>query len=221
MAPPAKRRKTLAVEEIKFDPSAREDYLTGFHKRKLQRQKHAQEEASKRDREERVRDRRQLREQRKEDLEKHVAEVNALLRKAAGDSSGEDSQIEGDDGERREEWTGIEEPPEINREDEYVDEDRYTTVTVETMDVSRESLQKAGEEERGGGVCGLADSVAKPSAVNGRTTKKRIWTKDKPADAKQKPKKKKFRYESKAERKVTRQKQKSRGSAAAKTRRGA
>ncbi|TKA60100.1 hypothetical protein B0A49_08100 [Cryomyces minteri] len=221
MAPPAKRRKTFAVEEIKFDPSAREDYLTGFHKRKLQRQKHAQEEASKRDREERVRDRRQLREQRKEDLEKHVAEVNALLRKAAGDSSGEDSQTEGDDVEGCEEWTGIEEPPEINREDEYVDEDRYTTVTVETMDVSRESLQKPEEEERGGEIPGVADGVAKPSAVNGRTTKKRIWTKDKPADAKQKPKKKKFRYESKAERKTTRQKQKSKGSAAAKIRRGA
>ena len=51
--PPTKKRKlTSAIEEIAFDPSAREDYLTGFHKRKLQRIKHAKEEAAKREREE-------------------------------------------------------------------------------------------------------------------------------------------------------------------------
>lgn len=55
MAPPPKRRKkTPAIEEISFDFSAREDYLTGFHKRKLQRIKHAQEEAAKKEREERI-----------------------------------------------------------------------------------------------------------------------------------------------------------------------
>ena len=53
--PPPKRRKlTSAIEEIAFDPSAREDYLTGFHKRKLQRVKHAKEEAAKREREEQL-----------------------------------------------------------------------------------------------------------------------------------------------------------------------
>lgn len=52
--PPAKRRKHASIEEITFDSSAREDYLTGFHKRKLQRIKHAQEEAAKKEREERV-----------------------------------------------------------------------------------------------------------------------------------------------------------------------
>ena len=54
-APPAKRKKsTTATEEINFDFAAREDYLTGFHKRKLQRIKHAQEEAAKQEREERL-----------------------------------------------------------------------------------------------------------------------------------------------------------------------
>ena len=53
--PPTKKRKlTSAIEEIAFDPSAREDYLTGFHKRKLQRIKHAKEEAAKREREEQL-----------------------------------------------------------------------------------------------------------------------------------------------------------------------
>lgn len=50
-----KRQKTVpTVEEITFDISAREDYLTGFHKRKLQRIKHAKEEASKKEREEKI-----------------------------------------------------------------------------------------------------------------------------------------------------------------------
>ena len=55
IVPPRKKRKSpSAIEEIAFDLSAREDYLTGFHKRKLQRIKHAKEEAAKKDREEKV-----------------------------------------------------------------------------------------------------------------------------------------------------------------------
>lgn len=55
MAPPLKRRKLAGppVEEILFDNDARQDYLTGFHKRKLQRVKHAQEIAEKKAKEER------------------------------------------------------------------------------------------------------------------------------------------------------------------------
>ncbi len=42
------------MEEITFDPAARHEFLTGFHKRKLQRAKHAQEAAEKRARAERI-----------------------------------------------------------------------------------------------------------------------------------------------------------------------
>lgn len=55
LAPVRKRRKgEPAIEEITFDINAREDYLTGFHKRKLQRAKHAKEEALKKERQEKV-----------------------------------------------------------------------------------------------------------------------------------------------------------------------
>ena len=47
MSRPAKKRKTT-VEEVKFDEQAREDYLTGFHKRKVERTKRAKEAAAKR-----------------------------------------------------------------------------------------------------------------------------------------------------------------------------
>lgn len=55
-----KRKATHAVEEVTFDNSARQEYLTGFHKRKVQRQKHAQEEAAKRAREEKIEFRKQV-----------------------------------------------------------------------------------------------------------------------------------------------------------------
>ena len=61
--PPPKKRKLFtapAPETISFDPAAREEYLTGFHKRKLARIKHAQEENSKREKEEKLRLRREV-----------------------------------------------------------------------------------------------------------------------------------------------------------------
>jgi ribosomal RNA-processing protein 17 len=63
MKPPVKRRKlnTIAVEEVKFDDSARADYLTGFHKRKVARIKHAQEQAAKKEKEEKRAEREEVR----------------------------------------------------------------------------------------------------------------------------------------------------------------
>ena len=62
MPPPTKRRKTepTAVEEITFDLSARQEYLTGFHKRKLQRAKHAKENAGRRERAEKLEERKEV-----------------------------------------------------------------------------------------------------------------------------------------------------------------
>jgi ribosomal RNA-processing protein 17 len=63
MPPASKKRKTAstAPAEITFDFAAREEYLTGFHKRKLARIKHAQEENAKKEKEERLRMRAEVR----------------------------------------------------------------------------------------------------------------------------------------------------------------
>lgn len=62
MGPQAKRRKVAsAIEEINFDPSARHEFLTGFHKRKQQRIKQAQEYAEKKAREEKREERKKVR----------------------------------------------------------------------------------------------------------------------------------------------------------------
>jgi ribosomal RNA-processing protein 17 len=60
-APPAKRRKTTTqVDELKFDPEARNEWLTGFRKRKQQRIKHAQEQSAKIEKEEKVKARKEV-----------------------------------------------------------------------------------------------------------------------------------------------------------------
>ena len=58
--PPKKRKAQHSIEEIKFDNDARADYLTGFHKRKLQRIKNAQEQAAQRARQEKIEFRKQV-----------------------------------------------------------------------------------------------------------------------------------------------------------------
>ena len=49
------------MAEISFDNDARQEYLTGFHKRKQQRIKHAQEEAAKKAHQEKLDTRKQVR----------------------------------------------------------------------------------------------------------------------------------------------------------------
>jgi hypothetical protein len=61
LVPPPKKRKTAhTIEEITFDKDARAEYLTGFHKRKQARIKHAQEVAEQRARQERIEMRKQV-----------------------------------------------------------------------------------------------------------------------------------------------------------------
>jgi hypothetical protein len=60
--PPNKKRKikTVHEEKIDFNPAAREEWLTGFHKRKLERRKHAENENLKKEKEEKLRFRKEV-----------------------------------------------------------------------------------------------------------------------------------------------------------------
>lgn len=96
----------------------------------------------------------------------------------------------------------------VDHEEEYIDEDKFTTVTVEGIEISKEGITRTADGD---------DSDDGTEEAKGRITKeeekvKKVWPK--------KPRKKKFTYETKAERKMTRQKQKSGGRAAADARRG-
>ncbi|KAI9742672.1 MAG: hypothetical protein M1818_003813 [Claussenomyces sp. TS43310] len=211
--PPKKRRTTSATEEISFDFDARADYLTGFHKRKIHRAKQAQEEAAKKAREERIESRRQLREARRQDLEAHVEAVNALL--ADANIPGYEATEESDEA-TDEVWNGIEDDTTakpIDHEEEYIDDDRYTTVTVEAVDVSKDGLhtRRDGAEED------EEESIARRNEAEGAAQAsadptKKAWPK--------KSRKKTFRYESKTERKLSRGKQRAGNKIRANARRG-
>lgn len=145
-----------------------------------------------------------MREERKQELEEHVEAVNRILKEVEGVGAGLENEEE-------DAWGGIEEEKVVeevlDHEEEYVDEDRYTTVTVEAVEVSKEGLLKVVDE----------DSDAVPDLVpvekkGKEDTSKKKWPK--------KERKKKFRYESKAERKVTRGKQKAGNKARADARKG-
>ena len=95
-------------------------------------------------------------------------------------------------------------------DEEYVDEDKYTTVTVEAM----EDFDPASQSDEEPDVQSQGEQKGHGET---KPRKKRTWSKD---GKNAKAKKKKFRYESKAERQVTRQKQKSKNHAAKVRRKG-
>jgi ribosomal RNA-processing protein 17 len=154
----------------------------------------------------------QLREERKQELEAHVAAVNALLAEANDPGF----LNEDDKSEEDEAWNGIEDeaPPieHIDHEEEYIDEDKYTTVTVEEVDVTKEGLRYAGEDEEEELEAAKKKAEAAKKAAGEETNKKKVWPK--------KEKKQKFRYESKTERRLTRAKQKASNKGKANARRG-
>ncbi|KAJ5800024.1 uncharacterized protein N7518_002092 [Penicillium psychrosexuale] len=208
-----KKRKIVTgpkVEEVNFDDESRHEYLTGFHKRKVQRAKHAQDNAAKRYKEEKREARKKIREDRKRDFEQAMAEHKAVLKRMKEDA-GDLGAMEGE--KEEEDWEGIEEPPAVDYEAEYVDEDKYTTVTVEEMDASREGCQgedSENEEEKKYPVESTEDD----------TTAKKRKPRSAASEAARK-KKRNFRYETKVERKQTMLKQRAVKAKRAKARKGA
>lgn len=67
------------VEEVTFDAESRTTYLTGFHKRKVERKKNAQKHAEEMARKDRIEERAKIREERKEQVRKKLEEMKAAL----------------------------------------------------------------------------------------------------------------------------------------------
>jgi len=145
-------------------------------------------------------------------LERHVQEVNALLKPLTALDSSEEEDPHSNP---KEDWSGLSDPePEpVDHEAEYIDEDKYTTVTVEAMDVSREGLFKAEQDDSEEKAQSKEAEDSKQQDPSPEEKKRRPWAKDKPKDGTDKPRRKKkrnFRYENKTERKMSRSKQKAR-----------
>lgn len=127
--------------------------------------------------------------------------VNKLLRDSGAiDPDEEQSESQEDE----EEWGGIPDRPNlemVDQEEEYIDEDRYTTVTVESVDVSRDGLSKSLIRKDSDGDEGKAEDEGKADEAE--------EAKAKGAESRpKKTKKKKFRYENKFERQLTERKHK-------------
>lgn len=127
-------------------------------------------------------------------MEDHVNTVNKLLRESEVAGGVEQDSDE----ESADEWDGIPDQPDldiVDHEEEYIDEDRYTTVTVESVSVSRDGLYKPQVEQDN-----EDDGEKKETEeAEAKGASKPEWPKKK---------KKKFRYESKIERKLTEVKRK-------------
>ncbi|KAI9042261.1 rRNA-processing protein RRP17 [Aspergillus affinis] len=205
MGPVAKRRKVQSkTEEINFDPDARHSFLTGFRKRKQQRVKHAQEVAEQKYKEAQREQRKRIRQERTEGFQRAIEEHRKQLKKINDENRGSDESESGsDDEEENQEWEGFAEPPAVDYEAEYIDEDKYTTVTVEEMDPSREGLLKSQKDDDSSEADEQTEAAPEAEIKqSAEPTKKRISDNKAP-----KKKKKKFRYESKEDRKLTRAKQ--------------
>lgn len=134
-------------------------------------------------------------------MDDHVRRVNEML-KASNAATAEEDKEQYD--EQEDNWDGFPDMPDLNivdHEEEYIDEDRFTTVTVETVSVSRDGLSKPelpfqddgdeknmSKEEQND----AADDLQRRQAPRSRL------------------KKKQFRYESKAERDFENRKQRAR-----------
>ena len=114
----------------------------------------------------------------------------------------------------------LQEIVDINHEEDYDDDERRTTVTIEIVDVTKDGLRKISDEEDES----IEDEHSldselevQPMAIsNAGREPKRVWTREKPTGSKKRGKK--FKYETKAARKVTRYREKSGNRSKAKAR---
>ena len=91
----AKQAKKYGADEVNFDKDSRLDYLTGFHKRKLDRQKKAQEFIREQERQAKIVERKEMREKRQKKADEQMRRFKESM-KEVGDYIGSD-QEEGED----------------------------------------------------------------------------------------------------------------------------
>lgn len=96
------RKNTKAVEEVSFDKSSRLEYLTGFHKRKVERKKNAQSFIKEQARLMKIEERRKLKHEREETVQKQLQEMKEKMKEIGDFKSDEDED---------EEWDGFQETP--------------------------------------------------------------------------------------------------------------
>ncbi|KAI9502164.1 hypothetical protein GGI25_003380 [Coemansia spiralis] len=192
----AKKRKAKKeqVEEIQFDPQERRSFLTGFHKRKVQRREYAISLAKQREREERLEMRRERREQKKEHLAQKILENKGYHEDDQLDEDSDGSEAENDeDAEVEEVLQGDSSVTTVtvtkNFDPTNLDDDELQLESKPTPQALAEKLEKAALKKLKRGRRKGDDS---DDGSNTEGAKKQSKPKKKKA--------KKFRYETKAKR---------------------
>lgn len=146
-----KQAKKYGVDEVVFNKDSRQEYLTGFHKRKVERKKKAQEFYKEQERLAKIEERKQVRDERQRNFEEQLRQLDSSKSIEVGldldleenldeewsgfdDANGESSATEEEAGLKSillsKHVYKIEDPAALG--DAVVDEE--TTVTVETLD---------------------------------------------------------------------------------------
>ncbi|SJM88670.1 related to Ribosomal RNA-processing protein 17 [Zygosaccharomyces bailii] len=199
----ARKAKQFGASEVEFNKDDRLQYLTGFHKRKLQRQKKAQEFNKEQERLARIEQRREMREERKKQMEENMNKFKKGLDLDIDDSEDEDEDFSGvEDGDKKEDHTAEQSELEDTEEWHGFDQKPILKSTYPEADVSIETLEPNDNlkflAEVNNVKLAESDRILKQSISRAGKYAKFLGMEDKP----QKPKKKKFRYLSKGERKV-------------------
>ncbi|KAJ3863161.1 nucleolar protein 12-domain-containing protein [Lentinula novae-zelandiae] len=182
-----KRAKRNQVQEVIFDDTARHDFLTGFHKRKLAKTEAAKKKALEREKQQRQEDRREQRRMLRERAAENAAEIEkaygATLAPSAGDQ----------------EWQGISDPGD-QKEQEYEDEEVLATVAI-VEDFDPDTLLHGPTKTVSDPESSSVPVVAGPSHRNSSDPAAKLTRKNRP---------KKVRYQTKDARKSERTKQRAR-----------
>lgn len=231
------------VQEVVFDKDKRKDYLTGFHKRKLERKKKAQEYLEEEAKKHRLEERASIREERKLEVQRKLVEMkeamslNPFLDNIT-DTEDEEEEDDGDeeDGEKREvkfsenleeseeEWNGFdkEEGDEESKtkkskrstgilKKQIYEIDNEDAPVTGTSEVVIEALDNPNKADLSLLTAKMNVDMTKAEEVlDGSITRAKKYARlmgmsDSPEETTtkvSKPKKKKFRYLSKSERKV-------------------
>ncbi|KAJ1855795.1 hypothetical protein LPJ73_002281 [Coemansia sp. RSA 2703] len=209
----SKKRKARKeqVEEVSFDPKDRRTFLTGFHKRKVQRRERAVEQAKLREREEKLLLRKERREQQHEALVNKIRENKSIYGIVDSDSDEQDGSQSGEESagtENDDEGSGQEEEAEDDEQNHEGNvetsvlrgEDSVTTVRI----VRDLDLNALGDDED------ILERRLTPQQLIGRLRKDIVDRTRRTAEEEKKQeeaskksgkkKTKKFRYETKAKR---------------------
>lgn len=140
-----KQAKKYGVEEVVFNKDSRHEYLTGFHKRKVERQKKAKAFYEQQERQAKIDERKRIREERQKEFEDKVKELDTVKSlRLGGIDKGDEDEEDGDNVEEAENnegsqigWNGFE------------SDEKVTVVTQEAQDddEDKEAQDEDDDEE--------------------------------------------------------------------------